>query len=325
MRAVTVPRFGDADVLVVGEVSTPEPASGQVAIEVTHAAVGLADVLMRRGEFGGTTPLIPGLEVAGTVRSVGAGVSGLEPGRPVVTLSRPTAGGYAEVSIADAAITFPIDDPGATLDPALAVAGVPNTTTALIVLERVAHLRQGERVLVHGAAGGLAAMVGQVAKALGAGQVIGSVRSDEAAAAARRHGFDTIVDGRRLIASLKEHDVDPVDVVVDPVGGELRAQSMGLLAPLGRLIAVGNASGAGDVMIGANDAWLTNRAVLGLNIGGLLMAHPTFADEAARRAIQLLSAGDVTIDHVTMPLDQAAEAHRRLEAGGLTSRILLAP
>ncbi|MDN5855032.1 MAG: alcohol dehydrogenase catalytic domain-containing protein, partial [Actinomycetia bacterium] len=111
MRAVTVPHFGEADVLTVREVATPEPASGQVAIDVTHAAVGLADVLMRRGEFGGTTPLIPGLEVAGTVRSVGAGVATLEPGQAVVTLSRPTAGGYAEVSVADAAITFAIDSP----------------------------------------------------------------------------------------------------------------------------------------------------------------------------------------------------------------------
>ncbi|MDN5855444.1 MAG: zinc-binding dehydrogenase, partial [Actinomycetia bacterium] len=232
---------------------------------------------------------------------------------------------YAEVSVADAAITFAIDSPAARLGSALAVAGVPNTTTALIVLERVAHMQQGERVLVHGAAGGLASMVGQVARALGAGQVIGSVRSDDAASVARRYGYATIVDGRRLIASLEEHDVDSVDVVVDPVGGELRAQSMGLLAPLGRLVAVGNASGADDVTIGANDAWLTNRAVLGLNIGGLLMAHPDFADASARRAIQLLSAGDVTIDHATLPLDEAVQAHRRLEAGGLTSRILLAP
>lgn len=323
MRAVTVPRFGDADVLTVTDASTPQPAPGQVAIDVSHAAVGLADVLMRRGEFGGTTPLIPGLEVAGTVRAVGAGVSSLEPGRPVVTLSRPTAGGYAEVSVADAAITFAIDEPA--LDPALAVAGVPNTTTAIITLEQVAHLRPGERVLVHGAAGGLAAMVGQVAKVFGAGEVIGSVRSDGAAEAARRHGYDTIVDGRRLLPSLKEHDVDSVDVVIDPVGGEVRAQSLGLLAPLGRLVAVGNASGADDVTIGANDAWLSNRAVLGLNIGGLLMAQPTFADAAARRAILLLGSGDVTIDHTSMPLDRAVEAHRRLEEGGLTERILLTP
>jgi NADPH2:quinone reductase len=88
MRAVTISRFGDASVLTVEDVPVPEPGVNQVAIDVTHAAVGLADVLMRRGEFGGTPPIIPGLEVAGTIRALGDQVAGLVVGQPVVTLSR---------------------------------------------------------------------------------------------------------------------------------------------------------------------------------------------------------------------------------------------
>ncbi len=100
MRAITISRFGEVDVLETAELAVPEPGGpGQVSIDVSHAAVGLADVLMRRGEFGGTPPIVPGLEVAGTVREVGAGVHHLRAGQPVVTLSRPTAGGYAEVSV----------------------------------------------------------------------------------------------------------------------------------------------------------------------------------------------------------------------------------
>lgn len=68
MRAITISRFGEVDVLETAELAVPEPGPGQVSIDVSHAAVGLADVLMRRGEFGGTPPIVPGLEVAGTVR-----------------------------------------------------------------------------------------------------------------------------------------------------------------------------------------------------------------------------------------------------------------
>lgn len=323
VRVITVPRFGDADVLTAAEVPAPEPGPGQVSIDVTHAAVGLADVLMRRGEFGGDLPLVPGLEVAGTVRDVGAGVSRLEPGRPVVTLSRPTAGGYAEVSVAAAAVTLPLDAAAGAVDPGLAVAAAPNATTAIVALERVAHLGAGESVLFHGATGGLAGMVAQVARQLGAGRVIGSVRNPDATDAARRLGYDTIVDARRLGGSLAEKGIAAVDVIVDPVGGELRTESLGLLAPLGRLLAVGNAGGAEDVQVGANDLWLSNGAVLGLNIGGLLMARPDYASEAAARALGMLAEGSIGADYTTMPLAEAAQAHRRLEAGGLTGRIVL--
>jgi pimeloyl-ACP methyl ester carboxylesterase len=134
MRAVTIPRFGAADVLTREDVPVPQPGPNQVAIDVTHAAVGLADVLMRRGEFGGTPPIITGLEVAGTIRALGDQVTGLRVGQPVVTLSRPTAGGYAQITLADAAITFPLDDPSPAVDPALAVTVIPNATTALIAL-----------------------------------------------------------------------------------------------------------------------------------------------------------------------------------------------
>jgi NADPH:quinone reductase len=320
MRAVTITRFGAADVLTLEEVPVPEPGPDQVAIDVTHAAVGLADVLMRRGDLGGTPPIIPGLEVAGTIRALGDRVAGLRVGQPVVTLSRPTAGGYAEVTLADAAITFPLDE---RVDPALAVAVVPNATTALLALDAVAHLRTEESVLIHGATGALASVVGQVARELGAGRVIGTVRSPDRFEEAQRTGFDTVVESAGFVDALAARGLDAVDVIVDPVGGPLRAESLKVLGPLGRLLAVGNASGAPDVAIGANQLWLSNAGVLGFNIGGLLTGRPDRGTAAARRALELVAAGRVTCDHAALPLDGAAEAHRRLEAGGLSGRIVL--
>jgi NADPH2:quinone reductase len=319
MRAVTISRFGAADVLTLEDVPVPEPGPDQVAIDVTHAAVGLVDVLMRRGELGGTPPIIPGLEVAGTIRAVGDHVVGLRVGQPVVTLSRPTAGGYAEVTLADAAITFPLDD----VDPALAVAVVPNATTALLALDEVAHLRAEESVLIHGATGALASIVGQIARELGAGRVIGTVRSPDRFQEAQRVGFDTVVESADFVDALAEQGLDAVDVIVDPVGGPLRAESLKVLGPLGRLLAVGNASGAPDVAIGANELWLSNAGVLGFNVGGLLIDRPDRGTAAARRALELVAAGRITCDHAALPLERAAEAHRRLEAGGLSGRIIL--
>jgi NADPH2:quinone reductase len=323
MRAVTIPRFGDASVLTLEDVPVPEPGVNQVAIDVTHAAVGLADVLMRRGEFGGTPPIIPGLEVAGTIRALGDQVAGLRVGQPVVTLSRPTGGGYAEVTLADAAITLPLDDLAPAVDPALAVAVVPNATTALLALDEIVHLRAGERVLIHGATGALASIIGQIARELGAGQVIGTVRSRDRFQDARRNGFDTVAESAQFVDTLARGGLDAVDVIVDPVGGPLREESLKMLAPLGRLLAVGNASGAADVAIGANRLWLSNAAVLGFNIGGLLTSHPERGTAAARRALGLLAAGRITSVHAALPLDGAAEAHRRLEVGGLSERIIL--
>jgi NADPH:quinone reductase len=323
MRAVTIPRFGDAAVLTLEDVPVPEPGANQVAIDVTHAAVGLADVLMRRGELGGTPPIIPGLEVAGTVRALGDQVTGLSVGQPVVTLSRPTAGGYAQVTLADAAITLPLDDPSPALDPARAVASVPNATTALLALDEVAHLRAGERVLIHGATGALASIVGQVARELGAGQVIGTVRSRDRFEDAQRNGLDIVVESADFADALAGRGLDAFDVIVDPVGGPLRAESLKLLAPLGRLLVVGNAGGKPDVPIGANQLWLSNAGVLGFNVGGFLAGHPERGSAAARRALQLVAAGRIATAHTTLPLDRATEAHRRLEAGGLSGRVIL--
>jgi NADPH:quinone reductase len=323
MRAVTIPRFGDAAVLTLEDAPVPEPGPDQVAIDVSHAAVGLADVLMRRGELGGTPPIIPGLEVAGTVRALGDRAVGLRPGQPVVTLSRPAAGGYAEVAVADAAITLPLDDLSPAVDPALAVAVVPNATAALLALEEVAHLRAGETVLIHGATGALASIVGQVARELGAGEVIGTVRSTEGLQAAQRNGFDTVVESADFADALARRDLDAIDVIVDPVGGSLRAESLKVLGPLGRLLAVGNASGTPDVPIGANELWLSNAGVLGFNVGGLLAGQPARGSAAARRALQLVAAGRIATPQISLPLERAAEGHRRLEAGGLVGRVVL--
>jgi NADPH:quinone reductase len=172
MRAAVVTRFGGPEVFELTELPDPVPRPGQVAIDVIYAAVGLVDIYIRQGLYKDRAglpqpPYVPGLEVAGTIRALGDGAEGFQVAEPAVTLSGTGAeGGYASVTVAGAAMTVTLDGTG--IDPAAAVAAVPNAATAYAALTEVAHLKPGERVLVHGALGGLASAFPGVARTLGA-------------------------------------------------------------------------------------------------------------------------------------------------------------
>jgi NADPH2:quinone reductase len=115
MKASVITEFGGPEVLQVREVPLPEPGSGQVAIRVAYAGVNYAETMARRGGLhSGEPPFVPGLEVSGHIQSLGAGVKGLRVGQPVAALTG--SGGYAEVALAYAAFTFPLDEAGAPLD-----------------------------------------------------------------------------------------------------------------------------------------------------------------------------------------------------------------
>jgi NADPH:quinone reductase len=127
-------------------------------------------------------PYVPGLEVAGTVRALGEGVAGFEAGAPVVTLSANSGtGGYAAIFVSDAAFVASMKN--VHLDPALAVAVVPSGATAYLALTLIARIRDGERVLVHGALDGLAASSPGIARQQGAARVVGTVRATDLDAA----------------------------------------------------------------------------------------------------------------------------------------------
>ena len=243
MKAIQVSSFGAPEVLRLAELPDPAPGPGEVAIDVTHAAVGLIDVFIRQGLYRDRPglpqpPYVPGLEVAGTVRALGEGVAGFEVGEPVMTLSANSGmGGYAAIFVSDAAYVASMKD--VSLDPALAVAVVPNGATAHLALTQIARIRDGEQVLVHGALGGLAAGFPGIARQLGASRVVGTVRaSDLDAAQQARLPYDEIIDSAELPARLAG---ERFDIIIDPVGGSVRTASIDLLAPGGRLLLVGAA------------------------------------------------------------------------------------
>lgn len=199
-------------------------------------------------------------------------------------------GGYASVTVADAAMTVSLDGTGIGL--AAAVAAVPNAATAYAALTEVAHLKPGGRVLVRGALGGLASAFPGVACTLGAASVTGTARgSSLAAARASALPYDEVIASEDLLAALGGQRFD---VVIDPVGGQVRTDSLKVMAPLGRMLLVGNASGDWQHAVATNSLWLGSLAIAGFSSGYYFPAHPGQARPAAQGAINAISKGSWT-------------------------------
>lgn len=324
MRAMTVTAFGGPEVLRETDLPDPRPGPGQVSVDTSHAAVGLVDVFLRRGDMADNPglpqpPFVPGGEVAGTVRELGAGVSGLRVGEPVVTLPQITLGGYAAITIAQASSVIALGNSG--VDPVQAVAALPYAVTAYLALTKVAHLQPGESLLVHGAAGGLAGTFPAVARSLGASRILGTVQSADRIADIAHLDYDEVLTSADFVAALSDK---PVDVVADPVGGEVRAASLNVLAPLGRLLLVGHASSTPDIPVTGDQLWLNSIAMLGFSVPAYLAAQPDTARPAGAYVLPLLGDGRLTVTAEVVPLADAADAHRRVESRQVSGRLVLA-
>ncbi|MGW1376950.1 quinone oxidoreductase family protein [Streptomyces sp. NPDC002446] len=315
MKAVTIPEFGDAEVLRVDTVPIPTPGPGQVAIDVAYAGANFAEVLYRRGVVDVPLPFVPGIEVAGRIRAVGEGVQDLRPGQPVAALTIVDSGGYAEVAVTSADLVAPLDGLAIGLETAAALPS--NSTTAFLVLDRVARIAPGESVLVHAAAGGVGSQLGQAARLLGAGRVVGTVGSTTKIDTAKSFGYDEVIQ-RDQVA-----DAGEFDIVVDMVGGPTRRASLDRLAPMGRLVVMGNASGAEDVGVPANELWFTNKTVSGFNLAAFAAAYPAEVGRALRHAVEASAKGELQVQVEALPLERAAEAHRRIETGATTGKLVL--
>ena len=243
--------------------------------------------------------------------------STLKPGDPVVALTINRCGAYGQVAVTHANLVAPLP-PG--MDPALAAAVPANTTTALVALERVAHLKPGEHVLVHAAAGGLGSQFGQIARLLGAARTVGVVGSE----AKRRAALDLGYDEVWLRSELGDAAGGQFDVVVDPVAGPARQTSLDLLRLGGRLLAVGDAAQAGDPMVSSNSLWLRGVGVLGFNLGAFTAANPRTTGVYLRRALNLAASGEVTV-HIAerAPIREAPRVLADMAAGATVGKAVL--
>lgn len=328
MKAVVVPEFGGPEVLTVREMPEPQPGPGQVAIRVAYAGVNYAETMLRRGgHHRELLPAIPGLEVSGHIVALGEGVEGLRVGQPVAAFTG--TGGYAEIALAYAPFTYRLDEPGYQID-LTAAAGFPTIVpTAYDMLVHVARLQQGESVLIHTAAGGVGSIAGQIARHLGADPVIGTVSSPRKADYAKDFGYDQVVLYDEFLQSVQGlTNGRGVDIILEAIGEPIRSQSLSVLAPFGRLVTFGTTGGSIDkpleLPLTPGDFLRENKAVMGYSIGSLSMTAPHLVARTARQALALVAQSHVRINVTDiLPLEQAGEAHRRLESRDTTGKLLL--
>jgi len=286
MRAVQViTPTGPADV-TVREVPDPAPGPEDVLVEVHRVGISFPDLLLSRGEYQlrPEPPFTLGVDYAGTVVSG----PGFEPGQRVAGVL--PHGGAAERVAGPADSTFALPD-GVRFDEAVALP--MNYLTAEFALNERAGLREGETVLVHGAAGGVGTATIQVANGMGA-RTIAVVSTEEKAAYASAAGAHeaVLVDGfKDAVAGLT--DGRGVDVVMDVVGGDLFTDSLRSLGPQGRLLVVGFASGQGIPQVKVNRLLLNNVDVRGVGWGAFVFLRPGYLQEQWQRLLPMIAAGTV--------------------------------
>jgi NADPH:quinone reductase len=324
MRALQISALDGPDALELADVAEPDrhPLSGEpgVLIEVRAAGVSFPDVLLSRGQYQlkPELPFVPGQEVAGVVRAVADGAP-VAVGDEVVAAT--AVGGFAELAVAPAFMTFPLPEP---LDFAEGAGLVLNYHTAYFALVTRGRLRAGESVLVHGAAGGVGTATLQVAKALGA-RTIAVVSSDEKERVAREAGADDVVrsDAEWRNAARELTGGEGVDVVVDPVGGERFTDSLRSLAVGGRVVVVGFTEGS-IPEVRVNRLLLNNVDVVGAGWGAYVFPRPEAEREIGDAVTRLAEAGKVRpLVGARFPLERGAEALRLIEDRGAIGKVVL--
>jgi len=286
-----------------------------VSVDVTHAGINFLDVMERLGDAGYVRawPHVPGREVAGTVREVGAGVEDLTVGQRVAAFV--PGGGLAGVAVARAALTVPVPD---QVPLPVAAAAPLMLATALLLLTDAARLGPGESVLVHSASGGVGSAVAQLIPVLGGGLRIGTVGRADKVQSARNSGYEVaLTRGDDLAAAVGAAAGGRVDVVLDPLGTSMLDLDLEVVAPGGRIVLFGNAGGGDTLPLpSARRLQSGNVAISGFSISGLSVTAPHRVAEALRRVLDLLSSGRLAIAVTEIAsLAEAAATHDLLAEG----------
>lgn len=327
MKAVIVRAFTPFDQASYGDLPDPEPAAGEVVVDLYAAEANYPDILYIEGKYQNKPPLpfSPGLAGAGIVSKLGAGVSGLQIGQRVLVL--PSHGTYAQKIAVPAGFCFAMPD-DLPFDVAAAFGLVYQT--AYFALTARGMIQPGDNVLVLGATGGVGMAAVQLARALGAGRVIAATRGAEGAAAARDFGADAVVDtgmdnlrdGLRD-AVMAATDGHGADVVIDPVGGEVTAAALRAMAWQGRLVVVGFAAGA-IPQIGANYLLVKNISISGLQWTDYRARQLDRVRDAQAHIFRLWQEGKLAPRIAArLPLARFAEALGALQAARVSGKIIL--
>jgi NADPH2:quinone reductase len=323
MKAIRVHEYGGPEALRYEEAPLPEPGPGEARVKIEAAGVNFIDIYHRTGRYPGRLPITPGMEGAGVVDALGGSdVSELEPGDRVAYAMH--QGSYAEYAVVPTWKLVTIPD---GIDTRLAAAVMLQGMTAHYLTHTTYPLQPGDTTLVHAAAGGVGLLLVQLAKRRGA-RVIGTVSTEEKARLARKVGADEVI-----LYSQTDFEVEAdrltdglgVNVVYDSVGKTTFDKGLNCLRPRGYMVLYGGSSGPAPSL---------DPQVLAAK-GSLFLTRPTLAHYSADRVELLQRAGDlfewvaagelqVRVDQI-LPLAEAADAHRYLEARKTQGKLLLIP
>jgi NADPH:quinone reductase len=315
MRAIQITEFGGPEVLRVVELPDPAPVDGFDLIDVTSSGVNYADTHQVENSYLSSTslPMVPGTEVVGRTAD----------GRRVASLVG--TGGYAEKAQTYPDLTFDVPD---AVSDGQALALMVQGLSAWHLLSTSTHLAPGETVVVHAAAGGVGTLAIQLAKAWGAGRVIGVASAPDKRELAESLGADVTVDARAgdlKAALLAANGGAPVDIVLEMVGGATFDASLAALAPFGRLATFGMAGRTPPSPIEAGALMQRSRAVVGFWLVHCL-GKPGMVKEPMGKMLEMVAAGNLTpIVGNTYPLADAKRAHEDLRERRSTGKLVLDP
>ncbi len=323
MIAVEITADGGPEVLKPATRPLPQPAKGEVLIQVAAAGVNRPDVVQRQGHYPAPKGAsdIPGLEVAGTVVALGDDAGGWTIGDVVTALV--TGGGYGEYCAAPAPQCLPVPKGLAMVE----AASLPETffTVWSNVFDR-AGLQSGERFLIHGGTSGIGTTAIQLAKAFGA-EVFATAGSDEKCAACRKLGADHAINYRTQdFVEVIKHETGGlgVDVILDMVGGDYIARNLRAVAVDGRIVNIAYLKGS-KVEINLLPVMLKRLTLTGSTLRARDVAFKAaIAEHLLQKVWPLIEAGEIKpVIHATFPLAEAADAHRLMESSAHIGKIVL--
>jgi putative PIG3 family NAD(P)H quinone oxidoreductase len=323
MRAITIPTPGDADALVLDEVPAPQIAADEVLVKVAAAGVNRADLMQRQGFYPpppGSSPY-PGLEVSGTVTSIGDKVSGWVIGDQVCALL--SGGGYADQVAVPSTQLLPVPH-GVSLVDAASLPEVVSTVWSNVFM--TANLQPGQTILIHGGSSGIGTMAIQLARAIGS-RIAVTAGSAEKLEACRQLGAEILINYRTqdFVEVLDDATRgDGADVILDNIGAKYLGRNVSALAVNGRLVIIGLQGGV-KAELDINTLLRKCAAVIATSLRGRPPGEKASIVAAVREHIwPLIESGQVRpVVHRTFPLAQAAQAHRELEAGTNIGKVLL--
>jgi NADPH2:quinone reductase len=322
LKAIRIHAPGGPEALNYEDVPTPSPGQGQVLLRIEAVGVNFLEIYQRTGLQKVTPPFVPGTEAAGTVESVGSGISRLKPGDRVATVN--ALGAYGELALVPAERAVPLP---AAITTRQGAAAMLQGLTAHYLTTSTYPLAKGNTCLVHAAAGGLGLLLCQMGKRIGA-RVIGTTSTEEKAALAREAGASDVIlytetdfatEVKRLTGGAG------VNVVYDSVGRTTFLAGLGCIVPRGMMVLCGQSSGPVDPI----DPQILNQR------GSLYLTRPTLGnyiatlEELSQRSSEMLgwvAEGSLSVRiGAEFPLARASDAHRALEGRQTTGKVLLVP